>query len=104
MRSKILIAAALMLLASLNTAAQESGNTLSNNATTTKPTKNFDNIELISDLLDLFNLARLGRQWSAVSVQLTEQCRTDMTDYLHGLNIRKLWALKSKFFYSLSSN
>lgn len=61
------------------------------------PVKDFDNLLLINELLDLFNLGSVGRQWSELSQRLTPNCSRDMTDYLYGLESRKLWAIKSKY-------
>lgn len=83
---------------------QESSTTTTTITTTTDTNSsatNFDNIELISDLLDLFNLAELGRQWPNINGQLTDECRMDMTQYLNGLIIKKLWALKSEYLTRL---
>lgn len=60
------------------------------------PVKDFNNLILISDLLDVFNLGSVGRQWSQLSQRMTPSCRKDMTDYLYGLEKKKLWAIKSK--------
>lgn len=92
----ILMPLTFLLLMSQHVRGQEETTTTTTTFTNTTTVTNFDNIELISDLLDLFNLAELGRQWSEVSGQLTTDCRIDMTQYLDGLNVRKLWALKSK--------
>lgn len=63
---------------------------------TASPIKDFENLLLISDMLDLFNLASVGRKWFELSQRVTPRCSKDMTDYLYGLETKKLWAIKSK--------
>lgn len=63
---------------------------------TTTTSRNFNDIQLINEMLDIFNIAHLGAQWSSVQGKLTKKCADDMTKYFYGLEKRKLWALKSK--------
>lgn len=71
-------------------------NTNNNSSTSTAVVRNFNDIKLIDDLLDIFNLAQLGSQWSTVREKLSTICARDMTEYFYGLEKGKLWALKSK--------
>lgn len=91
----------MLLLATLATAQESTVSTRvassssSANFTTTT-SKNFNDIKLINDMLDVFNIAHLGAQWSNVQGKLSKKCASDMTEYFVGLEKRKLWALKSK--------
>lgn len=76
----------------INRMAQSANNTSSSE----NVIKDFDKLILISDILDLFNLGSVGRQWIQLSQKLTPGCQKDMTQYLYGLEKRKLWAIKSK--------
>lgn len=80
---------------STTTRVASSSSVVAANFTTTS-TRNFNDIRLINDMLDLFNIAHLGAQWSSVQGKLTKKCADDMTKYFYGLEKRKLWALKSK--------
>lgn len=80
---------------STTTRVASSSSVVAANFTTTS-TRNFNDIRLINGMLDLFNIAHLGAQWSSVQGKLTKKCADDMTKYFYGLEKRKLWALKSK--------
>lgn len=58
--------------------------------------RNYLNITRLEDILNLFNINKIGASWKELNVQLNRECARDMTDYLDGLEERKIWALKSK--------
>jgi peptidoglycan/LPS O-acetylase OafA/YrhL len=56
--------------------------------------KNFDNLTRIDDVLNLFSIDELGRQWVKVSSRLSSICAHNMLEYFNGLENRKIWAVK----------
>lgn len=58
--------------------------------------RNFTNLVRIADILDVFDLERVGDSWSMLSGQISGNCSIDMMDYLQGLQSGRLWAIKSK--------
>ena len=58
--------------------------------------KNYVNITRLEDILNLFNINKIGASWKELSSRVNHKCSRDMTDYLEGLDKRKIWALKSK--------
>lgn len=73
----------------LNTLHSNSGDTLNLH-------HNFTNLIRISNILDVFNIERIGTEWDAVSREISANCSTDMIEYLQGLQTSKIWAVKSK--------
>lgn len=58
--------------------------------------RNYANITRLEDILNLFNLNKIGASWKELSMQVSRECSHDMARYLDGLEERKIWALKSK--------
>lgn len=58
--------------------------------------RNYANITRLEDILNLFNINKIGSSWKELSTQVTRECSRDMTEYLDGLEEKKIWALKSK--------
>jgi hypothetical protein len=52
--------------------------------------------ESLDALLEVFNPQKLARRWSNQQVNLTDECRAHVNEYLTHLNKGVLWALKSK--------
>lgn len=94
--SVILLFATLVAAQESTVTTQVTSSVVAANFTTTT-SRNFNDIQMINDLLDVFNIAHLGAQWSSVQGTLSKKCADDMTLYFQGLEKRKLWALKSKF-------
>lgn len=64
--------------------------------------KNYANITRLGDILNLFSINKIGSSWKEVSLQLSRKCARDMTEYLNGLEEKKIWALKSMFRFCYS--
>lgn len=58
--------------------------------------RNYANLTRLEDILNLFNVDKIGTSWKELSTQVNRECSRDMTAYLDGLEEKKIWALKSK--------
>ncbi|XP_053691463.1 O-acyltransferase like protein [Sabethes cyaneus] len=54
----------------------------------------FENLIILDDLLDVFDIRSIGLNWNNVYKLLTSNCSRDMKEYLHGLQAGKIWAIK----------
>lgn len=57
----------------------------------------FENLIILDDLLDVFDIRSIGLNWNNVYKLLTSNCSRDMKEYLRGLQAGKIWAIKSKW-------
>lgn len=61
--------------------------------------RNYNNLTRIEDILELFSVSFIGSQWKEIYSKLrSEICAKDMTEYLSGLEEKKIWAIKSKLY------
>lgn len=51
----------------------------------------------LEDVLDIFNIEELALIWNNVDKEFHENCSRDMHQYFIGLNMHKIWAVKSKY-------
>jgi hypothetical protein len=61
--------------------------------------RNFENLTRIEEILNLFSIEEIGRQWVKLNDKLNPICAYNMLEYLSGLEKRKIWAVKSEYFY-----
>jgi hypothetical protein len=60
--------------------------------------RNYANLTRLEDILNLFNIDKIGSSWKELNTHVNRECSRDMTEYLNGLEEKKIWALKSKSF------
>lgn len=72
----------------------------------TSSSDNLTSFLRLEDVLRVFDIVELARKWHSIKNEFKPQCRTDMTDYFHGLKQHSIWATKSEcpssinYFYS----
>lgn len=60
--------------------------------------KNQTEMGSLEELLDIYSASRLASVWNrTVDLQISDQCREDITEYLRGLRRGDLWALQSEY-------
>lgn len=57
---------------------------------------NFTNLVRLADILDIFNIADVAREWNAHEHQFNMNCSKHMKEYFNGLQRGNLWAVKSE--------
>lgn len=63
---------------------------------TNKSVSSFENLVILGEILDVFDIRNVGANWSNISKRLTSSCSLEMEYYLRGLQAGKIWAVKSK--------
>lgn len=58
--------------------------------------RNYENLNGIDDLVQLYDIHVLGAKWTEIASKLTSQCARDMSEYFNGLEKKVSWAIKSK--------
>lgn len=66
--------------------------------------RNYANLTRLEDILNLFNIDKIGSSWKELNAQVGRECSRDMTEYLNGLEEKKIWALKSKSYCERKHN
>lgn len=56
----------------------------------------------LEDVLKVFDIVELARKWHSIKNEFKPLCRTDMTDYFHGLKQHNIWATKSECSSSIN--
>lgn len=59
--------------------------------------QNYTNLIRIGDVLDVFNVKRIGSMWSLMRHHLNANCSKDLQEYLEALETAEMWALKSNY-------
>lgn len=57
----------------------------------------------LEDVLRVFDIIELAKKWHSIKNEFKLQCKTDMTDYFHGLKQHSIWATKSKCLSSINN-
>ena len=58
--------------------------------------RDYSNLTRIENILNVFNIEIVGRNWITINEKLNRKCAFNMMQYLDGLQIKKTWAIKSK--------
>uniref|UniRef100_A0A1W7R5K7 Nose resistant-to-fluoxetine protein N-terminal domain-containing protein n=2 Tax=Aedes albopictus TaxID=7160 RepID=A0A1W7R5K7_AEDAL len=61
---------------------------------TNKSVSSFENLVILGEILDVFDIRNVGANWSNISKRLTSSCSLEMEYYLRGLQAGKIWAVK----------
>jgi hypothetical protein len=85
----------------LNCAASQSNESFTRTNFESDVVENYDNLTRIEEILELFSVSIIGKQWKEIHGKIHNQrCAHDMTKYLEGLAKKKIWAIKSKSMIS----
>lgn len=69
----------------------------STNVTSTENSEpSFKNLIVLDEILHVFDIRNVGANWNDISKRLTNNCSQEMEDYMRGLQVGKVWAVKSK--------
>ena len=58
--------------------------------------RDYSNITRIENILNIFNIEYVGKNWITVNKKINKKCAYNMMQYLDGLQGKKSWAMKSK--------
>lgn len=58
--------------------------------------RDYSNLTKIENILNVFNIEIIGRNWITISDKINRKCAFNMMQYLDGLQVKKTWAIKSK--------
>lgn len=67
------------------------------NHTQNHPIRDYTNITRVENILTIFNIEHIGRNWIAVNDKLNKKCAHNMMQYLDGIQAKNTWAMKSKW-------
>lgn len=85
-----------LLLTSCVSSQSVVDNDASENNTQNHPVRDYANITRVENLLNIFNIEYVGRNWMTVNEKISKKCAHNMMQYLDGLQDKKTWAMKSK--------
>lgn len=58
--------------------------------------RDYTNLTRIENVLNVFNIEFVGRNWIKVHDKINKKCAHNLMQYLDGLQGKKTWAMKSK--------
>lgn len=68
----------------------------------TSSSDNLTSFLRLEDVLRVFDILELARKWHLIKNEFEPLCKTDMTDYFHGLRQHSIWATKSECSSSIN--
>jgi hypothetical protein len=85
-----------IFLAVLASSAHAKSENIRNNKEENFVVRNYANITRLGDILNLFDINKVGASWKEVNLLVNRNCARDMSQYLDGLEEKRIWALKSE--------
>jgi len=58
--------------------------------------RDYSNLTRIENILNVFNVEIIGRNWIIINEKINRKCAFNMMQFLDGLQVKKTWAIKSK--------
>lgn len=94
---KVITLFLLLLVSSAYAKSENIRNNLKSDESSNFVAKNYANLTRLGDILNLFSINKIAAAWKEVNLKLDKKCAREMTEYLNGLEEKKIWALKSEF-------